>query len=237
MAGSMVLRDPAVREGFDAVWSSCGLPGVPSIVSDLEVAYASAAEQGSGLVLIAGTGVSAARIVDWKIQERRGGYGWLLGDEGAGVWLGRAAVRATLDALYAAQQSALAERVLAYFELPTDRTSAPVLIQTINRAGALALAELAPIVTLAHQDGAPDAIAIVDEAARLLVGTLSGLLSSVREGPIVLAGSILDEALPTGQAVRELLRAQGGSRLRFAASGTQGALVLAARLTKADRPR
>lgn len=227
MAGSIVLRDPAARAEFDAVWSRCGLSGTPHVVSDLEVAYASAAEHGSGLVLIAGTGASAARIEGWELQERRGGYGWLLGDEGAGVWLGRAAVRATLGALYDGRSSALAERVLAHFGL--DAAEAGALIQAVNNAGPLALAGLAPLVTQAHRDGSPDAMAIVDESARLLVETLSGLLPSVEEGPIVLAGSILAESLPMGQAVHELLVTECGARLRFAASGMQGALALATR--------
>lgn len=242
MAGSIVLRDPVRRAGFDSAWSRIGLAGRPRIVSDLEVAYASATDEDTGVVLIAGTGVSAAKIARWQVRERRGGYGWMLGDEGAGVWLGRAAVRATLAALYAGETSRLADLVLAWFELDgathddlwPGAGPAETLISTVNAAGAVALAALAPLVMQAHRELSPDALDIVDESARLLAATVAPLLeprgrASASDTPIVLAGSILSESLPTGRAARELLEAEHGGNLLFAASGTRGALALARR--------
>ncbi|MGM7680335.1 N-acetylglucosamine kinase [Microbacterium sp. A94] len=242
MAGSAALREqPARRAGFDAAWAQCGLTGVPRIVSDLEAAYASATDRDTGVVLIAGTGASAALIDGWQVVERRGGYGWLLGDEGAGVWLGRAAVRATLAALQEGRISTLASLVIDQFGLTTrpgvqqsaeawpGEAQASALIRIVNDSGPLALAELAPLITLACAEGSSDAAEIVDEAARHLVRTVCGLLSRAQDGPVVLAGSILEESLPTGRAVRELLTPEYGDRLRFAASGTQGALALARR--------
>src|SRR4051794_889639 len=63
------------------------------------IAFASATPAPSGTVLIAGTGTVATRITDGVITATAGGLGWLLGDEGSGFWLGRAAVRATVEFL------------------------------------------------------------------------------------------------------------------------------------------
>src|SRR5436305_8154 len=46
----------------------------------------------------AGTGAGAAVIDDGALVRRADGYGWLVGDEGSGVWIGTEAVRAALRA-------------------------------------------------------------------------------------------------------------------------------------------
>jgi hypothetical protein len=49
-------------------------------------------------VVFSGTGAGAAVINDGAIVQRADGYGWLVGDEGSAVWLGKEAVRAALAA-------------------------------------------------------------------------------------------------------------------------------------------
>lgn len=80
-------------------WRACGLSGRPVVVPDILAAFAGATEAPSGTVLIAGTGAIAARIGARAIVARADGYGWILGDEGSGVWIGRRAVQALLAAL------------------------------------------------------------------------------------------------------------------------------------------
>jgi N-acetylglucosamine kinase-like BadF-type ATPase len=63
------------------------------------IAYAAGTAVPTGLVLVAGTGAVAAAVQERTIGRRCDGYGWLLGDEGSAVWLGREAARATLAAL------------------------------------------------------------------------------------------------------------------------------------------
>ncbi|GAA3429009.1 hypothetical protein GCM10018953_61930 [Streptosporangium nondiastaticum] len=90
----------SARERTEAVateaWRAAGLAGRPSVVSDTLPAFAGATAEASGAVLIAGTGAVAARIDDRRVTGRADGYGWLLGDEGSGTWIGRRAVRAVL---------------------------------------------------------------------------------------------------------------------------------------------
>ncbi|MBG0830343.1 hypothetical protein HS041_21495 [Planomonospora sp. ID67723] len=81
------------------VWRGCGLAGRPEIVPDPLAAFAGATEEPSGTVLIAGTGAVAARITGRRLTGRADGHGWLLGDEGSGVWIGQRAVQAVLALL------------------------------------------------------------------------------------------------------------------------------------------
>ncbi|MET9866950.1 BadF/BadG/BcrA/BcrD ATPase family protein, partial [Streptomyces sp. NPDC006386] len=77
------------RLGIDA--------GPPAISSDIEAAFASApGAPADGLALVAGTGAVAMRITGRRGTATVDGDGWLLGDDGSGFWIGRAAVRAAL---------------------------------------------------------------------------------------------------------------------------------------------
>ncbi|GAA2381176.1 hypothetical protein GCM10010255_03480 [Streptomyces coeruleofuscus] len=77
------------RLGIDA--------GPPVIGSDIEAAFASApGTPADGLALVAGTGAVAMRITGRRGAVTVDGDGWLLGDDGSGFWIGRAAVRAAL---------------------------------------------------------------------------------------------------------------------------------------------
>ncbi|WP_214411721.1 N-acetylglucosamine kinase [Sphaerisporangium fuscum] len=80
-------------------WHAAGLNGEPAVVPDIVVAFAGATPAASGTVVIAGTGAVAARIEDRRILRRCDGHGWLLGDRGSGVWIGRRAVQAALAAI------------------------------------------------------------------------------------------------------------------------------------------
>ncbi|MER7476230.1 BadF/BadG/BcrA/BcrD ATPase family protein [Streptomyces sp. NPDC126510] len=77
------------RLGIDA--------GPPVVGSDIEAAFASApGAPADGLALVAGTGAVALRITGRRGVATVDGDGWLLGDDGSGFWIGRAAVRAAL---------------------------------------------------------------------------------------------------------------------------------------------
>ncbi|MBA9007865.1 N-acetylglucosamine kinase-like BadF-type ATPase [Actinomadura cellulosilytica] len=69
------------------------------MVTDIAVAFAAGTSAPEGIVVFSGTGAGAAVINDGTIVQRADGYGWLVGDQGSAVWLGRQAVEATLAAL------------------------------------------------------------------------------------------------------------------------------------------
>ncbi|WP_407564200.1 N-acetylglucosamine kinase [Streptomyces sp. 184] len=78
-----------------------GIGPVPvQVCGDTEIAFAAGpGAPSSGVVVIAGTGASAARIAARRQTGTIDGHGWLLGDEGSGFWVARQALRAALRAL------------------------------------------------------------------------------------------------------------------------------------------
>jgi N-acetylglucosamine kinase-like BadF-type ATPase len=59
---------------------------------DIHLAYRVHFQNSRGVLLYAGTGAVACTNIDGKLR-RVGGWGYLLGDEGAGYWIGREAIR------------------------------------------------------------------------------------------------------------------------------------------------
>jgi N-acetylglucosamine kinase-like BadF-type ATPase len=216
-------------ESFLSVVRPTGVRVRPRLVSDLAVAFSSATPSPEGYVLVAGTGAVAGRILAGELRERRDGWGWLLGDEGSGFWLGRQAVRATLTQLQTGVEplGPLAEAVIGL----TGTRDPVAIVQLCYANPPVWLSTFAELVTRHAED--PVAAAIATRAAGLLYDTLLGLdLDPVL--PVVLAGSVATRQGP----VREALRARLDERLRnpvlTAESGLVGALWLAAETL--DRP-
>ncbi|MBI5239714.1 MAG: hypothetical protein HY926_04520 [Elusimicrobia bacterium] len=89
--------------GSTGLWSAASLaearrllrPWARSVraLSDVELAHAAAFGGGEGVLVVSGTG-SIALARDRRGRRRRaGGWGQLVGDDGSGFWIGRAALR------------------------------------------------------------------------------------------------------------------------------------------------
>lgn len=197
----------------------------PRIVSDLGVAYASGSPLPRGYVLIAGTGSGAAEIDRGEIVSRRGAWGWLLGDEGAGFWLGREAVRHALSEVeHGVLRSDLTRQVIDRLGIDPDR-ALDGLVRVPYERPPIALAELAPVVT-GLLDSDPAAVSIAARAADLLAGLVLDL--EPRPGrPVVMTGSVLQSAGPIRAAFSERISAATGNPVLLATSGLVGALWLA----------
>jgi glucosamine kinase len=195
---------------------------LPVLVSDLAVAFSSATPAPDGCVLVAGTGAVAGRIAGDQLRDRRDGWGWLLGDGGSGFWLGREAVRATLDVLDEGRPPGpLHQAVLAEAGVP-DHLS---LVHACYAHPPTWLARFAPLVSRwADEDEAAGRIA--DQAADLLAATLAGVRPRLPE-PVVLGGSVLATPGPVRTRLRSRLPA--GLTLLNAESGLVGATWIAAR--------
>ncbi|MFI0353817.1 BadF/BadG/BcrA/BcrD ATPase family protein [Actinomadura sp. 9N407] len=98
IAGAGSAGRPAAVAAARRAWNIAGLRGSPAVVTDIAVAFAAGTTAPKGIVVFSGTGAGAAVISDGTILQRADGYGWLVGDEGSAVWLGREAVRAALAA-------------------------------------------------------------------------------------------------------------------------------------------
>jgi glucosamine kinase len=235
MAGVSKLSDPAIAAVFEAAWARIGLTGVVRMVADAEVAYASATSAPDGTVLVAGTGSIAGRIRKRRLAGTAGGYGWLLGDEGSAFWLGREAVRSTLEALgRGLPLDGLPSAVLAAALEPSGldvRTDAErlaashALITAANAEAPVRLARFAPLVSAAHDAGEPAAREIVARAASLLVANALATREPGESTPVVLVGSVLTGQSPVGALVR---RGLAGLEVLTSSDGVLGAAWLAA---------
>lgn len=199
------------------------LPLRPRLVSDLAVAFSSATPEPRGYVLVAGTGAVAGRIDAGELRERRDGWGWLLGDEGSGYWLGREAVRVTLTGLQAGTEplGPLAGAVVE--RMQTDDPT--VIVQRCYAEPPVWLSTFAELVTRHAED--PTAISIARRAAEHLLHLLVDLTPSPDQ-PVVLAGSVATRPGPVSAALQARLAAALDNPRLTAESGLVGALWLAA---------
>jgi N-acetylglucosamine kinase-like BadF-type ATPase len=230
VAGNSALRTPAVATHFGQVWAAAGLTCDPGYVPDLEVAFAGGTPEADGAVLVAGTGAAAGSVIDRRLTRTADGHGWLLGDDGSGFWLGREAVRATLQTLDAGTPPGpLVEGVLRELDAdgPGRDGQHARVIQVVNSRPGVQLSELAPLVTAAYRAGDPQAQSIVERAAAALMATLALIRDPAESTPIVLAGSLAGDASPVGVELRTLLAARFAGAVLPARTGVGGAAWLA----------
>ena len=143
-----------------------------TVVSDIELAYRANFATGDGILLYAGTG-SVAYSIDEKARAHQiGGWGYLLGDEGAGYWIGREAIRFALFQIESKAEVAdksLADLILKEINAH-DWSTVKAFVYSQERS---AIAALTKIVDFAATSGDSDAIAILHKAA----GNLADLVN------------------------------------------------------------
>jgi N-acetylglucosamine kinase-like BadF-type ATPase len=162
-----VTHDGSIEREISAVFQSKS-----TVVSDIELAYRANFATGDGILLYAGTG-SVAYAIDEKARAHKiGGWGYLLGDEGAGYWIGREAIRFTLFQIESKAEVAdksLADLILKEINAH-DWSTVKAFVYSQERS---AIAALTKIVDFAATSGDSDAIAILHKAA----GNLADLVN------------------------------------------------------------
>jgi glucosamine kinase len=235
LAGAGEAGGMQARALAEDAWHAAGLPGLPVVVPDILVAFAGATPGPAGSVVVAGTGAVAARVEDREIVRRCDGYGWLLGDEGSGVWIGRRAVQSALAVLDGrGPPTVLVDRVLDPLRDPPTAGRAPAggealaqaIVSAVYDREPARLGMLSPVVEAAAREGDRVALTILDDAARLLVRTLDAVGRGGAELPVVLAGSLLTRPTLVAERVREALL---GRPVVLAQDGAAGAAALALR--------
>jgi len=188
LAGEHVL---ALREAFIATQPQHA-PGLQALAlaSDALAALLGAHGGQPGLVLVAGTGSVAEAL--WADGHHRtvGGWGFGVGDEGSGAWLGLQAVRHAhhvLDGQVAA--GPLAKAILA-----ATGADVPAMRAWCAQAGQRAYAALAPLV-FEHEAADPMAAALLRDAATALSDMVRAL-DPAGQLPVVCSGSIAQRLLP-----------------------------------------
>lgn len=135
-----------------------------TVVSDIELAYRANFADGDGILLYAGTG-SVAYAIDEKGQRIQvGGWGYLLGDEGAGYWIGKEAIRFALFQIESKKvivSTSLAGLILNQMNA-SDWNSVKGFVYSKDRSQ---IAALSKIVDSCATSGDIDALNILSKAA------------------------------------------------------------------------
>ena len=134
------------------------------IVNDALVALESGAPGQPGVVVISGTGsISYGRNAKGE-AARSGGWGYVLGDEGSGYWMGRAALRAVLrQADRRGPVTVLSELLLTHFDVDAPQELIHKVYTTSQKP--TAICSLAKCVQSAFTQGDAVAISILRTAA------------------------------------------------------------------------
>ncbi len=163
------------------------------VVNDALVALEAGAPGEPGVVIISGTGSIAYGRNAAGEAARSGGWGYVLGDEGSGYWIGRAALRAVLrESDRRGPATALTPMLLHHFDTP----HAQGLIHEVYHSNLKppAIGALAQCVQTAFGQGDAVAIGILRAAADELEGaglSVARRLDLVgRPFPFILAGGI-----------------------------------------------
>ena len=203
-----------------------------SLAGDSEVGLAAAFGEGPGILINAGTGsIAFARSPDARLH-RAGGYGWQLGDEGGGYWLGRRALAAAArDTDDPDESSTLLERLLVALGL----RHLDDLIRWTATATPAQVASLAPHVLNAAREGEAVAQRAVEEGAvelARLVEVLGRHFPGSDPIAVATAGGLLRPGSPLLQALHDVLAAtMPRARLKAGpVDAPAGAVRLAAQL-------
>lgn len=219
-AGAAGAEVPSARERLRRLLES-RYPGCRALVVHDAHLVLAAAGLGSGIALIAGTGsVAYARSADGR-EARRGGWGWMLGDEGAGAWLTREAARLVLARSDAG--ASLGPLGQALFDACAAGDPQQLVATLHGMREAAEWAALAGVVfaTAASDRGSRD---LIERAATELGRLVAPLRSLAPDGPVVLAGGLLLHQPLLEEAVRN---AVGMACVRLEEPPVEGAVRLA----------
>jgi N-acetylglucosamine kinase-like BadF-type ATPase len=191
---------PQDAESVRGIMRRIGAKARTLVVNDALVALVAGAgaEDTPGVVIIAGTGSIAYGRDGSGRAARAGGWGYLLGDEGSGFWVGRRALSAIVRAADGRGPSTqLSELVMTRLQLvrPSD-----LIRETYYRdLRRTAIAGLAPLVQQARDAGDAVAAEILNQAANELTAAAASVVSRLgmrgEVFPTILAGGIF-KAVP-----------------------------------------
>jgi N-acetylglucosamine kinase-like BadF-type ATPase len=164
-----VTHDGSIEKEINTVFHSKS-----TVVSDIELAYRANFADGDGILLYAGTGSVAFAIDEYASVHQIGGWGYLLGDEGAGYWIGKEAIRFALFQIESKKvipASSFTDQILQSINAH-DWDTVKGFVYSQDRS---AIAALSKIVDSAASNGDTDALTILNKAA----GHLAELVSRI----------------------------------------------------------
>ena len=203
------------------------------VTHDASAAVVGALAGGEGVGVLAGTGaIALARAADGR-EARAGGYGYLLGDEGAAFGIARQALAEVMRAVDGRGPSTRLAEMLGRHLGVDDLRRLPGWLYSA-RDPVERLAPLAPLVASAAQQGDRVALTIFEQAGEALadIGAAAARLlwpTSMPDGPrVAICGGVWSAGAVLRDPFERALRRQlPNSRMTLPAmSATAGALLL-----------
>jgi N-acetylglucosamine kinase-like BadF-type ATPase len=146
------------------------------VVNDALIALVAGVGDAPGVVVIAGTGSIAYGLNQTGVAARAGGWGFILGDEGSGYWIGRQALAAVVrDADGRGPRTELTPLVLEHFKLSrVDGLVREVYDRGLQRQ---AVATIGPVVDQARAAGDITAAEILNKAGEELTRAAASVIT------------------------------------------------------------
>jgi glucosamine kinase len=167
------------------------------IRSDVEMALVGANGAHQGVLILAGTGSVAYGINESGEALQVGGWGYVLGDEGSGYWLGLQALQAITRAFDGRDKpTALTHKILGALGLEIERDLLPWLYRGDTKPQAYDIAQLAPVVFDTAANGDAAAQEIVEAAAQELASLGKTVIKRLKiDTPrIAFGGGLLEQS-------------------------------------------
>lgn len=187
------------------IGQALGLPEKQvGVFNDMDLVYRAHFAPGEGMVVYAGTGSVAYSIAPDGTVYRAGGHGYLIGDEGAGFWIGKTALRHLMrwhDAGLDTASYPLARHLYAVL----GGRDWPHIREYVYGGGRQAVAALAPAVGRAALEGDETATQVLLQAGRELAELALTLRHRLGPLPVVLCGGALQVSPLIEQGARELV--------------------------------
>jgi N-acetylglucosamine kinase-like BadF-type ATPase len=207
-AGAAGAEVPAGRARLERLLSALLPKTSVTVVHDARLVLAAAGLE-SGIALIAGTGsVAYGRTRDGR-EARVGGWGWLLGDDGSGMWIVREAARDVMRRRDAGEPPGpLGESLMEATET-REVLELTGKLHSFREPGRWAALSGAVFRAVDQDEGARDIVSRAAYRLAALVGEVRTRLELA--GPLVLSGGLLLNEARLESLVRE--RVGGGQRL------------------------
>nr|WP_307080050.1 BadF/BadG/BcrA/BcrD ATPase family protein [Arthrobacter pascens] len=192
-------------------------PHVPgariTVVHDSRLLLA-AGRASTGVAVIAGTGSAAWGKNAAGEEARAGGWGYLLGDEGSGYWLGREAVRHSLRRM---NQGLAADQLTAALleSCGVDHPNRLIALFHSPDTGRRFWAQHARLVVEAAAAGHTVSQDLLDQAGSDLAGLAAQALRKLGlDGPVILGGGLGMNVAPLQDTFRKHLATAGVTDVR-----------------------
>lgn len=232
---------PADTAAVHSIMQRIGFKARIIVVNDALIALVAGTGEAEGVVVVAGTGSIAYGRDAAGRAARAGGWGYLLGDEGGGFWIGRAALHAVVRQFDGrGPATVLTPMILEHFHLSTPAELIHEIYRDVHRH---AITSIAEVVHRAMNERDAIATQIISRAGEELAAAAGSVISrlSMRGDafPTVLAGGIfrgipwlvdnvttrLSEIAPRS-TVRLLAVEPAVGAVRLAVEAMRGSLVL-----------